>query len=302
MMKKILLFSSLKKDKVILDLSINSWLQLNENDDFKLDILLYDDNFDTESSDFIVQKVNAHKNIKLINLNIDLKDNYKGDHQWNTIQIDRISKIKNEAIQYAIDNNYDYLFLVDADLVLNPNTLSHLINLNKHFVFEVFWTLFFNEPYYKPNAWDYHSWAYYNEETLIKLAKKGTYEVGGGGACTLLSKEILLKGLNFNRLQSLNFDGEDRHFCTRAQALGYSVFVDTYYPAYHIFNTSQIGEAKDWFINGAKPSFFSNWLTENWSNKVIKFYQKEKCFFSKLKFFQYDIRRSIIKSYNKNFN
>ena len=287
-MKKILLFSSLKKNKSILDLSINSWLKLIENDDFKFDVLLYDDNFDSESSDYIEQELSGNEKVKIADFNIDLKENYKGDHLWNTTQIDRISSIKNEAIQYAIDNKYDYLFLVDADLVLNPMTLSHLISLKKHFVFEVFWTLFFNEPYY-------------NEKTIIKLSKKGTYKVGGGGACTLLSKEILLKGINFNRLQSLNFNGEDRHFCTRAQALGYSVFVDTHYPAYHIFDNSLINEAKDWVINGAKPSFFLNWLTEDWKNKVTKSYQKEKSFFSKFKKFQYEVRRSIIKIYNNNF-
>ena len=298
---KVLLFSSLKKNKSIIDLSINSWLQLKENDSFEYDILLYDDHFDAESTNFIEKELSINNRIKIANFNIDLKDNYQGSHLWNTVQIDKISRIKNEAIQYAINNNYDYLFLVDADLVLNSNTLNHLISLKKHFVFEVFWTLFFNESYHKPNAWDYHSWAYYNEETIVKLSKKGTFEVGGGGACTLLSSEILKKGLNFNRLKSLNFNGEDRHFCTRAQSLGYSVFVDTNYPAYHIFKDSQVEEAKEWFINGANSSFFDNWLTDDWRNKVVKFYQKEKSFFLKLKKFQYEIRRAIKKSYNNNF-
>ena len=300
-MKKILIFSSLKKGRSILGLSINSWLNLKENDDFLFDILLHDDKFDKESSNFIANELSTDKRIKIIDFNFDLKNDYQGDHHWNITQIDRISHIKNRAIEYSLKNNYDYLFLVDADLVLNPNTLSHLVSLKKHFVFEVFWTLFFNESFHKPNAWDYHSWAYYNEETIIKLSKKGTYEVGGGGACTLLSKEILKKGLNFNRLESLNFNGEDRHFCTRSQALGYPVYVDTHYPAYHIFENYQIEEAKNWYLNGANQSYFYNWLTDSWRDKVINAYKKETSFFSKLKKFQYEVRRSIVKSYKSHF-
>ena len=65
-MKKILLFSSLKKNKSILDLSINSWLKLIENDDFKFDVLLYDDNFDSESSDYIEQELSGNEKVKML--------------------------------------------------------------------------------------------------------------------------------------------------------------------------------------------------------------------------------------------
>ena len=298
-MYKILLFSSVRKDLETLKVVLPSWFALKKNN-FEVTFAFFDDNDSKLSSEYL-HSYRFNENVEILDFKINIEDNYKGNHKWNLTQIDRISHIKNEAIQYALINNYDYLFLVDADLVLNPNTLSHLVSLKKHFVFEVFWTLFFNESFHKPNAWDYHSWAYYNEETIIKLSKKGTYEVGGGGACTLLSKEILKKGLNFNRLESLNFNGEDRHFCTRAQALGYSVYVDTNYPAYHIFNTLQVEEANNWFINGAKPVFFDNWLTGSWRDKVINSYKKETSFLSKLKKFQYEVRRAIIKSYKSHF-
>ena len=165
---------------------------------------------------------------------------------------------------------------------------------NQHFIFTIFWTLFFGEIIYKPNAWDYHSWSYKNSESILKLAKKGTYKVGGGGACTLLSREILLKGLSFDRLPSLAYQGEDRHFCTRAQALGYDVKVDNHFPAYHIFLNEQCNEAKQWYTDGAQPEFFNKWLDTKWKQNVIKsFERKDKNFIFKLKRFQYEIRKSF---------
>lgn len=293
-MNKILLFSSLKKPKDVIDLAISSWIALTKSEDMWVDILVYDDQYDRDSSQ-LISRLKSQKLIKVADFNVSLKDNYQGDHQWNKQQIDKISQIKNKAIEYALQKNYNYLFLVDADLVLNPNTLKHLISLKKDFVFEIFWTLFYGENYYKPNAWDFHSWGYSSEETILKLVNSGTFEVGGGGACTLLSNTILKKGLNFNRLKSLNYQGEDRHFCTRAQALGFTVFVDTFYPAYHVFNLNQIDEAKLWYHNGASKELFNSWLDENWKQRVVKSFEVNTSFIGSLKRFQYKLRSDLIK-------
>lgn len=291
-MKKILFFSSICKPKIILEVALNSYANL-EKDDFEIDFLFYDDNNQKEASDYLNYFCQKQSNCSILP-RIQINPSEYQDHNWNPSRINRVITIKNNAIQYAIENKYDYLFLVDADLVLHPGTLVHLVKQKKHFIFTVFWTLFFGEPYYKPNAWDFHSWAYKGAETLLKLNDKGTFEVGGGGACTLVSNEILKKGLTFERLPSLGYQGEDRHFCTRAQALSYQVMVDTHFPAYHIFLESQCGEAKNWYENGANPDFFKQWLNEEWKSKVIKsFENKDKNVLYKIKRFQYEIRRSF---------
>jgi len=260
-----------------------------------LDYLFYDDNSNKSDSDFLNNFCKKNGWLLLESIKND-SSNYK-DHNWDVKKIDRVISIKNMAIEYAVKHEYDYLFLVDADLVLHPMTLTHLVNQKEHFIFEVFWTLFFGESYHKPNAWDHHSWAYTGPETILKLTEKGKYIVGGGGACTLLSKEILSKKLSFDRLMSLAYQGEDRHFCTRAQALGYSVMVDTHYPAYHIFKTDQCSEAQKWYDNGADSDFFKIWLDENWKNKVLKSFEvKKKGLLMKLKRFQYEVRRLFIKT------
>jgi hypothetical protein len=296
-MKKILLFSSICKSKAILEIALNSYIKL-QKDDFEIDFLFYDDNKEESSSTFLKEFCELHVNCAIMpKLQTDESD-YE-NHNWNASRIDRIIIIKNCAVQYVFENNYDYLFLVDADLVLHPDTLIHLVKQKQHFIFTIFWTLFFNELYHKPNAWDFHSWAYKGSDTLLKLSEEGTYVVGGGGACTLLTDEILKKGLTFDRLPSLNYQGEDRHFCTRAQALGYDVMVDTVYPAYHIFLESQCEEAKKWYANGANPNFFKQWLNDDWRAKVIKSFDvKDKNIFYKVRRFQYETRRSFKRIFN----
>jgi GT2 family glycosyltransferase len=291
-MKKILFFSSIYKPKAILEIVLSSYAKL-EKDDFEIDFLFYDDNEQTDASEYLNDFCQNQSNCFLMpRIQMDQSD-YQ-DHNWNLSRIDRVITIKNNAIQYTIENNYDYLFLVDADLVLHTRTLAHLVQQKKHFIFTVFWTLFFDEPYHKPNAWDFHSWSYKGAETLLKLSEQGSYVVGGGGACTLISNEILKKGLTFERLPSLGYPGEDRHFCTRAQALGYDVMVDSHFPAYHIFLESQCNEAKKWYENGANPEFFKQWLNEEWKVKVIKsFENKDKNIMFKIKRFQYEIRKSF---------
>lgn len=70
---------------------------------------------------------------------------------------------------------------------------------------------------------------------IQQLRKPGIYEVGGLGACTLISKQAIDKGVNFTKIYNSSFWGEDCHFCIRAAALGLKLYVDTNYPAYHIY-------------------------------------------------------------------
>lgn len=53
-------------------------------------------------------------------------------------------------------------------------------------------------------------------ESINKLRKPSVYEVGGLGACTLIHKTAIEKGVNFDKVKNFTFWGEDRHFCIRA--------------------------------------------------------------------------------------
>lgn len=265
-MKKILLFSSLCKEKEILKLVLPSW-QNQIAEGFELDILIYNDNNDPKAFKYAESFINSSNNINLLPNIFSISSSYK-DHLWNTQSFERITKIKNTAINYARQKNYDSLFLIDADLVLHPMTLSHLFSLKKDFVFELFWTKFKDQSFVKPNCWDYHSWNYNNSNSILKLKTKGVYKTGAGGACSLLSKKAMDKGLNFEKLNTLAFGGEDRHICTRAEVLGIDIFIDTHYPAFHIFGSKLLPEAKHWINKNCIPQYFDKWIDNEWEKKI----------------------------------
>lgn len=77
-------------------------------------------------------------------------------------------------------------------------------------------------------------------EFIESLKEKGVFRVGGLGACTLISRRALEAGVNFSSLYNISFWGEDRSFCIRAAAAGLDLFVDTYYPAYHIYRMTDL--------------------------------------------------------------
>ena len=52
----------------------------------------------------------------------------------------KVADFKNTMIEYALADQYDYLFFVDSDLVLHPNLLELLRSCKKDIVSEVFWT------------------------------------------------------------------------------------------------------------------------------------------------------------------
>lgn len=119
-------------------------------------------------------------------------------HYWDDALIDRVARFKNDMITYAIQHDYDYLFLIDSDLLLYPETIEHLITTEKDIISEVFWTKWQPNTDPLPQVWQYD--VYGLREGFVKYLKHpGIYEVGGLGACTLITRKALQSGVNFNR-------------------------------------------------------------------------------------------------------
>lgn len=222
-----------------------------------IDYFFIDDNKEIESKSLLDAFAKKHEGVLLMSstsLSTYQKDNLT--HTWTLDLLARVTQFKNKMIEYAVEKNYDYLFLIDSDLVLHPRTLHQLISDEKDIVSAIFWTKWNPNDQPLPQVWvqdfyEFHDKRQLNvtDETAIQqavsafvnqLQTPGVYKVGGLGACTLISQKALLKGVNFNFLYNISFNGEDRHFCIRAVALGLELFVDTYYPAYHIYRQEDL--------------------------------------------------------------
>lgn len=261
--KRLLIGSPIRQKPAILHEFLQS-LQEIDTDSFCADYFFIDDNtnpdsiqilydFSAKNSNCLIAKPTQNP---VANTLIDAYTCDENTHYWHDAIIWKVAGFKDFIINYALQNNYDYLFLIDSDIVLHPKTLDNLISTNKDIISNVFWTQW--QPGYQklPQVWYYDEYKQYlvmpgeklkPEEILARqnqflqlIATPGTYEVGGLGACTLINKKALEKGVNFKKIKNITFWGEDRHFCIRASALGIDLFVNTEYPAYHIYRETDL--------------------------------------------------------------
>ncbi|WP_291649684.1 glycosyltransferase [Clostridium sp.] len=256
-MIRILIGSPIHQKPIILKEFLMSLKEL-DSDDLYIEYCFIDDN-DIEESSLILNKFKEYVKKVTILESKESTSSYICDdytHRWSNDLIRKVSNFKNTIIEKAVKEDYDYLFLVDSDLIMHSKTLKRLVSLNKEIVSNIFWTRWQPNSYEQPQVWLKDMYTLYNfehgenlsESEVIKrtsdfinmLRKPGTYKVGGLGACTLISKGALLKGVNFNPVYNISFWGEDRHFCIRAAVLGIQLYVDTYYPAHHIYRDEDL--------------------------------------------------------------
>ena len=156
------------------------------------------------------------------------------DHVWTTQNTMKVGQLRNITIDYAIRNGFDYWLSVDTDLVLHPMTLTQLLQSDKDIVSEIFWS-YDKNGYQWCNAWMYDRYSGVKPE----WHNPGLYQVGMTGALTLVKRSVLTAGVNYSFVPNLTMWGEDRHFCIRAAVHGFELWIDTHYPATHLYTESE---------------------------------------------------------------
>ncbi len=263
---KILIGSPVKQKEHILREFLTSLGELNITDCI-VDYFFVDDCDEQTPSDMLLKFKPGDASVFIVKATSITKNGSNYDlHNWDYNIIDRIADLKNWIIDFARQKGYDYLFLIDSDIVLHTETLQRLLFLKKDIVSNVFWTKISKWDYYEPQVWLMDQrWFFDPSDTRAKskifrtakhmefiemLKEKGTYKVGGLGACTLISRKVLMAGVNFSKLYNISFWGEDRAFCIRAVAAGFELYVDTFYPAYHIYRENYLSGVSDFKKNG----------------------------------------------------
>lgn len=164
-------------------------------------------------------------------------------HEWKDENFRAITNMKNRIKNYALKNKYDYIFMVDSDLVLHEETLKHLYNIlestKESIVGEVFYTDWNKSGKLLPNAWDLDSYTFLIDP-IIRYKKENVelYQVGGTGACILIRTKIFENpSINYNMIPNISFSyWEDRAFCIRCYVNDIKVFLDTKYPCLHLYH------------------------------------------------------------------
>lgn len=249
----ILAASPVQQRPAVLSAFLDSLSRLDQSR-FQLDYLFVDNNAEAESSALLTQFQQAHQNVTILR-DADVLPYNKDEqtHYWNETLVNKVAEMKDAVISHALQKGYDYLFLIDSDLLVHPNTLQRLSEADKDVISNIFWTKWQPEAEPLPQVWMMDEYSFHSSRKptegrikeehhafLSRMRTPGIYEVGGLGACTLISRKAMEQGARFRRLPNVSFWGEDRHFCIRAAALGISLFVDTRYPAYHIYRDADL--------------------------------------------------------------
>jgi glycosyltransferase involved in cell wall biosynthesis len=266
---KILVGSPIKQSPIILAHFLDSIIELQKDRSLDVHYFFYDDNDHEESKELLYQFA-KNKNVHII----ETEETYQYDkdsftHRWKNANVRNVSNMKNDILDYAEHNGFDYAFLIDSDLLLHPNTLQQLLDADKDIISNIFWTKWVPDSIEMPQVWLQDEYQMFRKETdqplsenemkmkmlefIMKMRDPGVYEVGGLGACTLISRRAIEAGVNFDKLYNVSYAGEDRHFCIRAAALGFQLYVETTYPAYHIYREKDVKGIQKWKSSDLTP-------------------------------------------------
>jgi len=227
-------------------------LGLEEADKGQHQIAYYfvDDNVEAASSELLTAFAEKHDvKLKKGSELYDADAHYEG-HVWHATNLEKVTVYKNEIIAYCLNHGFDYLFLVDSDIVIDQRTMLQLLSDDVDIVSNVFWTQWRKNGILTPQCFwipdIYIQDKAFNVKMTFEEAHKirmdmverlktpGLYKVDGLGACTMISRHALEMGVSFKEIPNLRIPGEDRPFCIRAGALGFDLYMDSAYPAYHI--------------------------------------------------------------------
>lgn len=270
---RILVGGPVRKDAAILTAHLDSLLSQELPSRVKLDFLFVDDYPTPDPAqqvllDFVA--ANGGRVLKSDNtITNDFSDQHPVTHQWTQSSMGRMATLKNRLLKECVDGGYDYIWLIDSDLILDRTSLASLLSAQKAIVAAVYWTRWHADPkiHAGPQVWlkpVYQlSLPHYPEhEFRRKLGVERALErVGGLGACTLIARSVIEKGVNFSKPEGFPtgglWDGEDRHFCEWARRLHVDLTADAWPDIFHIYHPSQVADipAMRARLSAAHPSF-----------------------------------------------
>lgn len=192
------------------------------------------------------------------------KDNTKIEesdrtHIWKQENFSAVSQMRTKALQKAREENFDYIFSVDSDVILHKNNLIELINDNKDIVAKMYWTVFdSNIPYLSmPNCYDYinEKGQRIFKKGINNLKFLGLHEIGVTGACTLIGKRVINESLiDYLPIKIFSYSNwEDYAFCVKAHSIipDISIYVDNIHSPKHLYRKEDYlnwinKEKKEW--------------------------------------------------------
>lgn len=249
---KILVGSSVRTEPRILEYHLKTLLHQELPPEVRVEYVFVDDSDDSGVADCIYESLPGAQILPTDKRPDQAIYNVgSSTHHWNTETFDHLAKQKQKLLDYAVEHHFDFVFLVDSDLLLDRRTLTSALHTKKGLVSSVFWTQWQkgNPKSLGPQVWLRNPYAQdgmgMTQGTFWKkLVDRRVTRIFGGGACHLIHRSVLERGVRyFPRLPGLPtegmWQGEDRTFAILAQQHHHHQFADPWPDIIHAYHQDQ---------------------------------------------------------------
>jgi hypothetical protein len=255
-MSRVLIASPVRQRPDVLQAFLRS-LQELELDGIEAEFAFVDDN-DTQPSSDVLHAFQRSAPVRFMPAGSPGPAYVTDDvtHHWTPANMSRVATFKDRFLDVGLSEEFDAVFLVDSDLVLQPGTLKQLLSNEVAICSEIFWTRWEGRDEDLPQVWMHGQYSLFRlardefidveeqhrrtAEFLAMLRVPGVYEVGGLGACTLIRRDAIARGVSFRPILNLVLSGEDRDFSVHAAARAIPLHVDTHVPPLHLYRPSDL--------------------------------------------------------------
>jgi len=181
---------------------------------------------------------------------IDFDDKHPQTHVWQISAFERVAKNKQLIFDKAKAERYDYVWILDTDLLLEHTTLMSMYYAARPVVAGVYWTNWnaAGDQPAGPQVWLRHPYGldgrgYQFQQFRNELAHRELVRVYGLGACMLLETKVLDYARYWPLLPELvaaggMMAGEDRTFCVMCEHNHIEMWADAWPDIYHVYHTN----------------------------------------------------------------
>lgn len=259
---KILVGAPVRKNATVLKAHLDSLIAQELPPRVKLDFCFVDDYPQPDPAQQVLADFVAAHGGRVLKSGfsgpVDFTDQHPVTHQWTATAMNRVGAIKNGLLKECLTGQYDFLWLVDSDLILDKTTLASMLAAQKHVVAAVYWTRWNTDPKIcaGPQVWLKPVYQlglpHYPESEFRRVlgVERKLERVGGLGACTLIARQVIEKGINFSKPPDFPsgglWDGEDRHFCEWARRMHVELWADAWPDIMHLYHPQQVEMIPEW--------------------------------------------------------
>jgi hypothetical protein len=181
----------------------------------------------------------------------DFTDQHPETHQWTDNAMRRVGRNKDRILDFARQNRAEAVWFCDGDLICDPMTFTSIWSVPNPIVAATYWTRWQkvapeSHPVHAgPQVWMTHPYGLAGGgmedwELRRALIDRQLVRVYGQGACSLIRRVALERGINFSPMPGNTgpglMQGEDRQFCLRAEMLHLEMTADGWPDIFHVYH------------------------------------------------------------------